>query len=428
MKYRFRVSKRRIANQNSHHQPRRLLFKGRQTLRCKKQIDSESIRFFSLFEFSALPSAPKKTKKKGSAKKVVRKIAFALRRVGAAIRSYFIAVATDLKAIFIALRKSSARKQDKKSIHTLPILCGFVCATALVFLTSAGAIVLGLFAPYGRSYDSITIPDFVGRSEQTILADSSTPQLNLILQYENNPDVEAGHVISQVPHAGAVRRIYEKDEFCNVTLTVSRPVEPYVLENLVGKDERDALLILHNQNLSVSLRKVESNTVAAGCVVRTEPRAGSPLSPGDRVSVQISRGKQDTRFSVPNLVGMSETDAVFHLQSAGFTVADVSYQTSSAATGTILSQDPPAYTNAVSGSKVSLVVSMGTQVHIDTIPDLFGLSLKEARSLLSQKGLEVEQIYTVPSPAAKGTVLRQFPTHGSSVTASTRRVTLYVSS
>ena len=428
MKYRFRVSKRRIANQNSTNQPRRLRFKGRQTLRHRKQMDAESIRFFSLFEFAALPSAPQRKKKKKTATQFVKKMARALRRVGAAVRAYFSAVATDLKAIFSALRESSARKKDKKSIHTLPILCGFVCATALVFLTSAGAILLGLFAPYGRSYVSITIPDFVGRSEQTILADSNTQQLNLILQYENNPDVEAGHVISQIPHAGAVRRIYDKNEFCNVTLTVSRPTEPYVLEDLVGKDERDALLILHNQNLSVSLQKVESSTVAAGCVVRTEPRAGSSLSSGDHVRVQISRGKQDTRFSVPNLVGMSETDATFHLQSAGFTVADVSYQTSSAAVGTILSQDPPAYTNAVSGSEVSLVVSMGTQVHIDTIPDLFGLSLKEARALLSQKGLEVEQIYTVPSPAAQGTVLRQSPTHGSSVTASRRRVTLYVSS
>lgn len=429
MKYRFRVSKRRIASQNPPLSPRRLRLKGRKTLCRTTSVNTDEIRFFSLFERDGLPCAPKKKRVKRAKFFPVKKIFSALRRALQSIGTYFVTVARDLKAILTTVRESSARKKKQKRIHTLPILGGFLCAITLVFAVSAGTILLAFFAPYGRSYIGITIPDFVGQSEQKILTEQqNAPHLNLIVQYETNPDVPTGHVISQIPRAGAIRRIYEKEECCNVTLTVSRPTEPYVLENLVGKDERDALLLLRNQSLSVSLTEVDSPTVAAGCVVRTEPSAGSRLWAGDSVKLQISRGKQETRFSVPNLVGMNETDATFHLRSAGFSIDRVSYQTSTSATGTILSQDPPAYTHAPSGSAVSLVVSIGTQATPDTVPDLFGLSLKDARTLASQYGLEIEKVYTVPSPALAGTVLRQSPTHGSTISASARRITIYVSS
>lgn len=427
MKYRFRVSKRRLPPSCSQKKLSRFVLRGHDTLRRRQEQD-EKISFFSLFDHDALASTPKKSKKKRRVLHLKTKLFSFLRRTPRAIRAYFSEIFTDISKIRRAWRARSELRQARKSIQLTPILAGFLCATLVVSLFSAAGVLIGLFAPYARSYVGITIPSFVGQNAEEILEHQLNPHLNLIVQYESNPEVAPGEVITQLPRAGVIRRIYEKDGFCNVTLTVSRPQSPYILENLAGKDERDALLSLRNQSLSISVLKVESTTVPAGRVIKTDPDAGSALKEGERVTVHVSRGKQDARFSIPNLIGMSETDAAFHLQAAGFSIDQITYVASNADLGSVLSQSPAAYTHAAYGSAISLVVSIGTHAEQMAIPDVFGLSLKEAAELLAQYSLTVESVHTVKSPSAQGTVLRQIPPQGTAITATNRHISLYVSS
>ena len=425
MKYRFRPSPRRLPDQIKESRRHRLVCRGRNTLQKSKK-ENETIRFFSLFDLHSLP-APKPKKKARPFARAYAKLIAVLRLVARATRTYASQLVGDYKHLWHAwLARRSAR--SKKASSLIPILSGFLCATLVVSLFSAAGILFGLLAPYARSYIGVTIPNFVGRDAHELLNQLESPHLNLIIQYKTNPDVAAGTVITQLPRAGVERRIYEKDGYCNVTLTVSRPNPSYVLEDLVGVEQRDALLALRNKSLSVTVHEIESSAVPVGCVVKTEPTAGSTVSGGAHVTLHVNRAKQDTRYSLPNLVGMGESDAAFHLRSAGFTVKNIRYTASSAPLGSVLSQDPPAYTQAAYGSAVSLVVSIGAHTDELTVPDLFGLSLKEASALLAQYGLSAQTVYTVPSPAEQGTVLRQVPASGTALFGINRQITLYVSS
>lgn len=419
MKYRFRPSKRRLPEHAQGPRIRRLVLKGRNTLKTRRRQE-ESIRFFSLFELAALPSPPVQKKE--------RRLYRALCRLWSALRVHLIETFKKIRSLYLAARQRRLSKKKEKTVPILPILSGALCAVLLVSALSATTVLLGLLAPYSRAHVSITVPHLVGRTLDDVLAGSTDETVNLIVQYESNPDVPAGTVIHQIPRAGVVRRIYEKNGYCNVTLTVSRPSTPYVLEDLVGVDRRDAILSLHNQSLTVTVREIESTAIPIGCVVRTEPSAGSELVAGECVTILVSRGKQSTKFSIPNLVGMSETDASARLQAAGFSLNQIHYRTSSKPSGSVLSQSPSADTQVASGTKIDLTVSIGPSTDVNAVPDLFGLSLTEATARLAQNGMSPFKIYTVESPAKQGTVLRQTPSAGIVASGADRQIILYVSS
>ena len=356
MKYRFRVSKRRLPSHIASHTLRQIRLKGRNKPRSVRQRP-ERIRLSTLFEIAALPVAPRIKKKpirlRPLLSRLFIRVCAVAKRAANAVAAFFGDLLGDLRRFGAYIRQRTSKPKKEKLFHPLPILSGFLCAAILVSLLSAGGLLLHLFAPYARSYVGIPIPNYVGQDADAILAENHSEHFNLVLQYEQNPDVKAGTVITQSPRAGVVRRIYERDGYCTVTLTVSRPPQFYTLENLVGQDSRDALLTLRNHHLSVSLHKIYSATVPEGQIFKTEPESGALLAEGDTVTLHVSLGAKKNVASVPNLIGMTETDALYHLRTAGFSIDTISYRASSGAAGTVLSQTPSAYTDAPRGERIS---------------------------------------------------------------------------
>ena len=415
MQYRFRVSKKR---RPPRHPQRPLRLRGEDTLRRKAPLPEpvEEIDFYDLGESS------KKSTPNGFTV-FWRKLRAILRQIGAG----FARLGRKLRNGFQAVRERLRRPPRPKLIHALPVLSGALCAALLVSAVSAGGVLLGLFSGYGRAFDSVTVPNFVGKEPDAVLSQQET-RLNLIIQYVENPNVQPGLVISQSPHAGVTRRIYGKDSYCNVVLTVSAPQEPYRLEDLRGKNQRDAALILRNAGLSATVTEEYSDTVRKGTVLGTEPQAGIALSQGDSVVLRVSLGKQVLRASVPDLFGLGESDANSLLRSAGFVPGAVSYQTSSYPVGTIIAQSDAAHTVLEEGSVISYTVSAGDRYAMRTVPDLYGMSLSNAADKLREVGLVIESTYPVAHAAPRGTVISQFPAPGAPITSSTVSVTLYVSS
>jgi beta-lactam-binding protein with PASTA domain len=297
----------------------------------------------------------------------------------------------------------------------------------VVSVLSAGGILLSLFGQYHRSYTGIVIPNVVGQDAETLLSEQSE-HLNWVIEYETNPLVPAGQIISQSPPAGVTRRLYGRDRFCDVYLCVSRATTPYTLENLIGMRQRDAVLTLRNHQISATVTELYSNTVPKGQVLETIPPTGTPLTDGATVTLRVSAGKKENLISVPNLFGMTETEANALLKSIGLSIGTVRYQTSSRAAGTIITQDLAAYSPVQNDTALSYTVSVGDRFALLCVPDLYGMQLKDAEKLLAQHGLLIGQIHTVQNAAPKGTVLLQSPSSGAPITSSTVSVELYVSS
>ncbi|HYP23044.1 MAG TPA: Stk1 family PASTA domain-containing Ser/Thr kinase [Actinomycetota bacterium] len=110
---------------------------------------------------------------------------------------------------------------------------------------------------------------------------------------------------------------------------------------------------------------------------------------------------------VPNVVGLTEEDAVDRLERRGFEV-DVEERPSDKPEGDVFRQDPDRGEQAEEGSTVTIFVSTGPEAF--EVPDLRGEELRDARRELKQADLTVGTITRQPSEdVPPDTVLDQFP-------------------
>ena len=141
---------------------------------------------------------------------------------------------------------------------------------------------------------------------------------------------------------------------------------------MFGQNGALAQETLESQGLTVQINKIypdesQSSMVDIGCVLDTEPAAGTTVKAGDTVTLTISRGiNYGDSVQVPDVTGMEKNDAIAKL--GKFININVEMQMSTdVAEGTVISQDPIGYTddNPVyadpDNDTITLIVSSGSQ-------------------------------------------------------------------
>ncbi len=190
--------------------------------------------------------------------------------------------------------------------------------------------------------------------------------------------------------------------------------------NVVGQTLDSAVQILESKGL-VRGKITERYTGKddAGTVLDQEPQAAILLTKGSKVDLTVSKGIQ--YIAVPQLVGLSEPDAITALKQAGLKWAGSTRQNSAAAPGQVLGSSPPQGAQVPAGSAVTLLVSNG-QVQV---PNVVGLDETQAVSQLQQAGFSatVQQTWVAGKPV--GVVLQQDPP-AASYAAKGSSVTIFV--
>jgi eukaryotic-like serine/threonine-protein kinase len=144
------------------------------------------------------------------------------------------------------------------------------------------------------------------------------------------------------------------------------------------------------------------------------------------VGVSIWYFGTQARIVVPDVTGMPTEQAQSTLSSAGLKmVVTQRVASTSVATGTVMSEDPPAGSETRRGSSVRIVVSTGRAM--TTVPSLIGISLEAASSSVASAGLVVGTVVTQNSDAfPANAIASQSPEAGTQLTAGSS-VTLIVS-
>ena len=150
----------------------------------------------------------------------------------------------------------------------------------------------------------------------------------------------------------------------------------------------------------------QPNEAAQGTVFQQSPGAGSEEDKGSDVQVLVSKGPAEV--TVPNTVGVPETEARDRLAAAGLK-ANVVQVFSSSEIGNVVAQDPAAGGKAPNGSEVRLNVSKGT-AKVD-VPSVVGLAQADATAQVKAAGLGAN-VVSVPSDQPVGIVVAQNPTGG----------------
>jgi serine/threonine-protein kinase len=129
--------------------------------------------------------------------------------------------------------------------------------------------------------------------------------------------------------------------------------------------------------------------------------------------------------TVPNVVGLTASQATQTLHNDNLTVGTSTVQASSTTKGEILSTNPKAGASVSKNSAVNLVVSGGPNIPTVQVPSVTGKQLTQAIAMLQAANLGYT-IHNVTSNQSVGTVLSQDPAGGTK-TLETHKVTLTVS-
>jgi hypothetical protein len=201
-------------------------------------------------------------------------------------------------------------------------------------------------------------------------------------------------------------RNIERLQFADVTIPVPALVVRVLVPNVVGLSTADATAAIVAANLTLgTVGSVFSSTIAIDGVVNQNPVAGTRLDVGSRVGIDTSVG-----VGVPNVLGLTQAQATAAITSANVVVGAVtSAPSTTAAIGTVISQDPAFLTNGVLiGSSVALVLSSGT-----TVPNVVGQTQAAATAAITAAGLAVGAITSEKSnTVAFGSVISQTPVGG----------------
>jgi len=162
-----------------------------------------------------------------------------------------------------------------------------------------------------------------------------------------------------------------------------------------------------------------SSTVAKGLVIDSNPPEGNNVAANTVVTLYVSTGAQ--QVAVPNVVGQQESQAESTLQNKGFQFTIKSDPNSSAPTGQVLQQSPPAGSMQPPGTTITLTVSGG----LVPVPSVVGDSEQTAENVLHTAGFQVSvQQGTGGSQYANGMVFQQVPASGTAPKGST--IVIYV--
>jgi serine/threonine-protein kinase len=174
---------------------------------------------------------------------------------------------------------------------------------------------------------------------------------------------------------------------------------------LTGRTLESAAEALDPLEVVIELLEENSGTVAEGFITRTEPAAGSRVFKNSVVKVFISIGPK--QLAVPEAKGLSAEAAEQLLIDSGFVVGSVKNFFGIEAAGQVIGLSAPTGSILNQGSVLDVLVSIGA------VPEVLGLSAEQARALLAEVPIKIEEVEVfnnqIPAGQAVGLVLTEDP-------------------
>ena len=176
--------------------------------------------------------------------------------------------------------------------------------------------------------------------------------------------------------------------------------------------EADAKVKLADANLEVSdVQQVKSDTVEAGKVVETNPKAGSSVKEKSKVVLKVSAGK-DT-VTVGDYTGKTFDEAKAALQKLGIAVEKKESYSDTVESGKVMEQSVAKGEKVVAkDTKIVLTVSKGKEPV--TLINLKGYSRSGVEDYAKEHGLKL-QISEENSNETADTVIKQSPAEGTAL-------------
>lgn len=308
-------------------------------------------------------------------------------------------------------RDAYEEEEERSKIATIAVVaCSAVAVIAII------VFLIALFGSGASGDDQlVNVPTLVGKNYDMLQISDDFVLKPPNLEY--NDQYEKGQIFKQMPDPGqTVGRGTE------IHIWVSRGPEPQVktMENLVNQERATAENFLTGQGMKVLIEEENSDEIAEGRVVRTDPKEGETLEDGQKITLYISKGPEIKRRDMPVVVGQSLETAktILDAQKLGLVVKEIEETSNTVEEGYIIRTEPAASELIQTGDTVTLYVSKGPEKA--KMPDLLGEDITTAIKMLNAAGFSnITYEEYVESEEPKDTVVEQSVVSGDEVPVTT---------
>lgn len=208
-----------------------------------------------------------------------------------------------------------------KSFFSRPF---FAAAFLWLVLLVAGFFLLDrLLMPYvaGRFKETAEVPALSNLTPQEAEKALEDRGLRLMLDStaEYSPTVGAGRILQQSPEPGT-----EVKEGRRIWVKVSKGLQAVEIPEVRGLSLRQAEITLQQAGLALGpVMRVRHPTIPPGAVIGSIPPSRTQAHKGDAVKIQLSEGGEAEDAAMPDLLGLSLSQAEARLKAAGFSLGEV---------------------------------------------------------------------------------------------------------
>lgn len=258
------------------------------------------------------------------------------------------------------ITKKSPKKKKKKS--ATPIILGIITAL-LLFVMIAYIGPKALFNSSKNQVEqdmTVKVPKLVGVSEDEARTILKARKLEMnISGNEEDYDHKNREVLSQSPSDGT-----EVEEGSTVNVVINVLPNAIKIPKLEGKTLEEAQEIVNELGLRiVDIKSEYSEDVDEDKIISQVPVAGTEVVSDKKISIVLSKGKDESGVEIPNTIGLSKADAKDTLQKLGFKVKSEEKASDMVDKGEVVDYSPKG--KAKKDDIITIIVSSGKEEEVE---------------------------------------------------------------
>ena len=239
-----------------------------------------------------------------------------LRQSGAAKRSPEAARNAEVARRNAQNRMTAQQQQSQQERSRVATTAIVVCSAVAVISIVAFLVALFNGALLNREKELVDVPYLVGKVYDDQLA-IALDEFNIHLQPQQYDDTYAkGQIMHQEPSGGS--KVVKGSDLW-ITISLGQQPELETMDDVLGFPQDQVVSLLEGKGFKALIRTEASYVYEVGQVIRTDPSAGTELSPGQTIKLWVSTGPEIILKPMPNVVGLSLDRAMELLEQQGFT-------------------------------------------------------------------------------------------------------------
>lgn len=255
-------------------------------------------------------------------------------------------------------RRRRREEEDDDDGRGSPLL---MVAVALLAIVLIGSVAFFWFTRFwGNSDEKVEVPSFLGAIYTDVLNDS-----HYTFRFKTEGRVDDSRppniVIDQDPVRGTM-----VDENATITLYYAmeddgKDDEQVKMEDFEERELQVAIDFLKEHDIKYTVEHNFHETIEEGRIIRTTPRSGQTILPGEEVLLVVSDGPDEGPFEMPNYYGMDLAAAMADMTNRGLTLKTSESRDTDMPRNAVVAQSPEKDTIVEKGTEVTLYYSSGNK-------------------------------------------------------------------